>query len=124
MKKVPDIIKSAARDLRKNMTPSEKILWDAIRYDITWYRFLRQKPMYVYTENSWLDRFIIPDFYCHEAKILIEIDGKIHNIPEVLSLDTCKDKFTDKLWIKTLRFTNIQIQEDLNWVMSEIKNTL
>jgi len=122
--KIPDIIKQAARDLRKNMTLAEKILWESIRYDFTWHRFLRQKPIYVYTEDNWLDRYIIPDFYSHNAKLIIEIDGKVHNIPEILLQDEYKDVLTDKLWIKTLRFTNKQIQANLAAVIQEIENNL
>lgn len=58
----PDIIKEASRNLRKNMTESEIILWSFIKWWNIWGRFLRQKPIYVFTENNWLDRYIIPDF--------------------------------------------------------------
>ena len=72
--KIPDIIKEVARDLRKNMTPAEKLLWESIRRDISGFRFLRQKPLYVFTEDSGQARFIIPDFYCHSKKLIIEVD--------------------------------------------------
>jgi very-short-patch-repair endonuclease len=50
--KVPDLIKIMARELRNNMTPAETILWGHIRRDISGFRFLRQKPLYVFTEDS------------------------------------------------------------------------
>ena len=90
--KTPEIILEAARSLRKNMTPAEEKLWRYIRRDVSGYRFLRQKPIYVYTEDNGHDRFIIPDFYCHEKKLILEIDGDIHNVPEIFELDSVKEE--------------------------------
>jgi very-short-patch-repair endonuclease len=50
--KIPEIIKLTARKLRINMTKAEVILWKFIRKEFLEYKFLRQKPIYVYTENS------------------------------------------------------------------------
>ena len=50
-KKAPEIIKLASRELRKNMTLSEKKLWVFLRRDILNIRWLRQKPIYLYTEH-------------------------------------------------------------------------
>ena len=88
--KIPDIIKETARDLRKNMTESEVILWSFIKWNKLGAKFLRQKPIYVFTEDSGLDRFIIPDFYSFEKKIILEIDWSIHNLEEIYSLDMLK----------------------------------
>jgi len=71
---IPEIIKIVARDLRKNMTESEKLIWEKIRNKKLWYKFERQKPLYLYKENSGLDRYIIPDFICIELKLIIEIE--------------------------------------------------
>jgi len=61
--KVPEIIKESARNLRKNMTDSEKILWENIRrWKIAWKIFLKQKPIFVYKEYNWFKRYIIVDF--------------------------------------------------------------
>ncbi|MDA9129137.1 endonuclease domain-containing protein, partial [Candidatus Gracilibacteria bacterium] len=84
--KIPEVIKQAARDMRNNPTASEKKLWEHIRRDISGFRFLRQKPLYVFTEDSGLDRFVIPDFYCYEKKCVIEVDGDIHKTLEVYNL--------------------------------------
>ena len=85
--KIPDIIKETARELRKNMTESEVILWSFIKWSKLGVKFLRQKPVYVFTENSGLDRYIIPDFYCFEKKIILEIDWSVHETSEVHELD-------------------------------------
>lgn len=123
-RKIPCIIKEIARDLRKNQTKSEQILWNNIRYDKIWYRFLRQRPIYLYTENSWLDRFIIPDFYCDEKKIIIEVDWSIHTIKEVLILDIEKEKLLNKIWIKVLRIKNKDILNNISDVINKIKTYL
>ena len=69
--KTPDVIKNAARKLRNNSTKSEVILWKFIKTKLQNYKFLRQKPIYVYTEDSWLDRYIIADCYCHKKKLIL-----------------------------------------------------
>lgn len=75
MKAIPDIIKEVSRKLRKNMTEAEKVLWEKLRAKrFLWKKFQRQSPIYVFTENSWLDRYIIVDFYFPELKLIIELD--------------------------------------------------
>ena len=118
---IPDIIKEAARILRKKQTKAEFCLWKSIHNDVLWYRILRQKPIYVYTENSWLDRYIIADFYIAEKKIVIEIDGAIHNLPEVLELDIHKELLLNNRWIKVLRFKNENIFNNIETVIQRIK---
>lgn len=123
--KIPDIIKQAARDLRKNMTPSEKILWDEIRrWKILEKQFQKQKPIFLYEENSWFPRYIIADFVCLDTKLIIELDGSIHDIPEVLLLDKHKEELLQQRWFKIIRFTNEQVMNDISKVLEEIKESL
>ena len=118
--KVPDVIKEAARELRKNMTRAEQELWKNIRRDISGYRFLRQKPLYVFTEDSGLDRFVIPDFYCHVKKLIIEVDGSVHNKLEVCCLDKEKELLLQKQWIAVLRLENDEIMNNIDVAMQKI----
>jgi len=121
VKKIPDILKITARELRKNQTKAEKILWDQIRNrKIKWIKFLRQYPLYVFTENSWLDRFIIPDFISKEQKLIIEVDGSIHNLEEIYLLDLEKEKILKDLWYKILRFRNEEIYNNIDKVLEKI----
>ena len=120
--KTPEIITIAARNLRKNMTKAETVLWNELRYDKLGKRFYRQKPIYVYTENNWLDRFIIADFYSDELKIVIELDWWIHLEKEVLELDREKEKLLEEKWIKVIRFKNEEIFENIWEVLEKIKN--
>jgi very-short-patch-repair endonuclease len=75
--KYPEI-KIIAGRLRKQPTESEKILWEYLRKrKLGGYRFLRQHPLY-YEHNNNNHFFFVPDFYCPELKLIIELDGGIH----------------------------------------------
>ncbi len=122
--KVPEIIRKVARNLRNNMTQSEIILWNCIKDKYLWVKFLRQKPIHLFTEYSWFERFIIPDFYCFEKKLIIEIDWSIHNLKEIYALDLEKEKLLKKLWIKVIRFKNEEIKNNLTSVLVKIKEEI
>ncbi len=123
--KVPDIIKQAARELRKNMTSAEKTLWEEIRrWKINWKEFQKQKPIFLYFEDNNFPRYIIADFVCLQEKLIIEIDWSIHNIPEVLALDKEKELLLKKRWYKVLRFTNKEIKINIKNVLKNIEQNL
>ena len=125
MKAMPEIIKEIARKLRKNMTKSEITLWENIRrWNLLWKQFQKQKPIYVYTEDSWLARYIISDFYCSENKLIIELDWSIHNIDEVYLLDKFKENLLLNKWYKVIRFRNEEVFNDIDYVLEEIKKKL
>jgi len=119
--KIPDVIKEASKNLRNSMTKSEVILWQYIKSWKLWVKFLRQKPIYVFTENNWLDRFLIPDFYCYEKKLIIEIDWSIHNLEEILNLDIEKEKLLNNLWYRVIRIKNEEINNNIKTVLLKIK---
>jgi very-short-patch-repair endonuclease len=122
---MPEIIKEIARKLRKNMTKSEKVLWENIRrWNLLWKQFQKQKPIYVYTENSWLARYIISDFYCAEQKLIIELDWNIHDLEEVYLLDKFKENLLINKWYKVIRFRNEEVFENLDLVLERIKKEL
>ena len=121
---IPDIIKQAARDLRKNMTKSERIFWQNVRWDKLWERVLRQKIFYVYTENDWMNRYIIPDFYIASKKLIIEIDWSIHKLSTILSLDKIKEDLILKRWFNIIRITNNEIENNIEKVILRIKEEL
>lgn len=118
-----DIIKQVCRDLRKNMTKSEKLLWEELKRSKLWRPFQRQRPVYVMKEDSWLKRYVIPDFTCIPEKIIIEVDWSIHNIPDVLELDKQKEKLLKNRWYQILRFTNIEIQTNIQHVLEMIQRS-
>ena len=93
-----------AHALRKNMTDAEKILWQRMKDKrIFKVKFRRQHPV---------DIFVL-DFYCHELKLAIEVDGEIHLNDEVIEHDEARTFELEKFGIQILRFTNSQIFEDI-----------
>ena len=67
-----------ARNLRKNQTTSEELLWEVLRRkNLSGYKFLRQHPIFYSVKNKWVE-FFIADFYCAGLKLIIELDGRIH----------------------------------------------
>lgn len=104
-----------ARELRKRMTDSEKILWSKLRRkQLSGKRFRRQHP---------IDIFIV-DFYCHESRLVIEVDGGIHNEPEQREYDKGRSHELEKHGLKIIRFTNEQIQNDISKTLIEIERNL
>jgi len=122
MRHIPDIIQNAARNLRNNMTPAEIHLWWYIKDKNIEQRFMRQKPLYVYTEDSWLDRFIIADFYCHNKKLVIELDGSVHLNPDIQELDKHKEFLLKQHGITVIRFSNHQIFGNIEDIMNQISS--
>ena len=103
-----------AKDLRKNMTGAEKVLWFHLKQNSGGFKFRRQHPLGIY----------IADFYCHKAKLVIELDGTIHDDAEVRSNDEIRQKNIEERGIKVIRFTNEEIFKDLEMVMQKIKSHL
>jgi very-short-patch-repair endonuclease len=106
-------IRSRAKDLRKNMTGAEIILWKHIRLrKLNGMHFRRQHPFGIY----------ILDFICYEANLAIEIDGPIHINQKEYDLDRTKDLESSGLTI--LRFTNNEIENKMDWVLEVINSYL
>jgi very-short-patch-repair endonuclease len=100
-----------AHGLRNNMTEAEKILWNELKNrKVFKTRFRRQHPIDIF----------VADLYCHEYKLVIEIDGEIHSIHEIQEHDDGRTYEIEKFGIKTLRFTNNQIFTDLDSVKENI----
>ena len=104
---------SFSKELRKNMTKQEKHLWyDFLcRYPI---RFQRQKA---------IDNYIA-DFYCHSAKLIIEIDGSQHYLPENEEHDQKRTKILSEYGLCVLRFTNRDIEDKFDGVCFEIDKAI
>jgi cyclase len=109
----PDLMRLAV-DQRKNMTEAEKVIWGEIRAKKLGVRFRRQHP---------IGQFIA-DFYCHERKLVIEIDGSIHEIDSIKDHDEGRDHEMRQLGIRVLRFTNKEVLSNLFNVLSVLKKEL
>ncbi len=100
--------------LRKHMTPSETILWQRFRNKSLGYKFRPQHPIW---------RFVV-DFYCHELKLIIEVDGCVHAIEEIKLNDIDREKILIDFGLNIIRFSNEQIRDDINNVLDQIKTTI
>ena len=77
--KLVGVAKVVCRDLRKNSTSAEKLLWKAIRNkNFEEKKFYRQYPFF--HDITGIETFFVADFYCHEDKLIIELDGNIISI--------------------------------------------
>jgi very-short-patch-repair endonuclease len=102
-----------AQDLRKEMTEAEKKLWNAIKSrKLDGLKFRRQHPIHWY----------VADFYCHEKRLIVEVDGEIHMALDVKDHDDNRSGELDRLGITVIRFTNHQIMNDLTGVLREIQS--
>jgi len=119
IEKIPKIIIETSIKLRKEMTKAEKILWNKLK-QLKNIKFVKQMPVYVYTENSWLDRYIIPDFLCREFKLIIELDWSILNLKKIYELDKYKENLLLNLWYTIIRFKNEKIYNNLEKLINKI----
>jgi very-short-patch-repair endonuclease len=104
-----------ARDLRNNMTDAEWRLWNRIKKrQVKNQHFLRQKIIGNY----------IVDFYCHKAKLIIELDGGQHYSKLGMKKDKLRDKFLNNLGIRVLRFSDRDVFENLDGVLQRIYDFL
>ena len=103
-----------ARELRNNATHAEQILWNYLRNKPLGLKFRRQHPYSLY----------ILDFYCHSLKIVIEVDGSIHEIEKVKESDKVRQKSLEDDGLKVIRFTNEEIIRYLEKVTERIENLI
>ncbi len=101
-----------AKELRKSMTNAEKALWHRLRdKQILNLKFRRQHPVDIF----------IADFYCHSIKLIIEVDGKVHD--QRIIYDTGRTAELERFGIKVIRFTNQQILNEMKMVTESIRST-
>lgn len=98
-----------ARSLRQSETPPEDLLWLAPRNSqIGGMKFRRQHP---------IGRYVV-DFYCHAAKLVVEVDGMSHD--DKMTQDAAKSRFLESEGLQLLRVTNQDVMHDLDAVTREI----
>lgn len=104
-----------ARNLRKNQTSQEHILWNILRKrQLSGYKFRRQYPIGNY----------IVDFVCREKKLIIELDGGQHNTIKGISSDNERTEYLYSLGFQILRFWNNEIDNNIEGVYQKIIKTL
>ncbi|HLH49851.1 MAG TPA: DUF559 domain-containing protein [Roseiarcus sp.] len=114
---VPEKLASERRDfaraLRKHSTSAEDLLWRHLRGSrLNGAKFRRQVPF---------DRFVV-DFYCHAAKLVVEIDGVQHDWHA--EYDAERTQILERLGLRIIRFTNAELRNDLESVLARISAEL
>ena len=103
-------VRRRAKELRKQATPAEKILWEQLRNRrLKGLKFRRQHPLGTY----------IVDFYCPAQRLVVEIDGDIHRYQE--AEDQARDDFLEEMGFRVIRFWNSEVEENLEGVLEIIK---
>lgn len=98
-----------AKELRREMTPAEKILWNELRSNKLGVHFRRQQV---------IAGFIV-DFYCHKAGLVIEVDGDIHDLQQ--AEDKRREKAISETGLQIVRFRNDEVEKDLTAVIARIR---
>jgi len=107
--------RARARELRREQTPSEEALWDLLRdRSALNLKFRRQHLIGPY----------VADFYCHELKLIVELDGGVHHDPSQAAHDQNRDANLTSLGYKILRFANEDIHENPQTVLDRIAGTV
>lgn len=98
-----------AKELRREMTPAEKILWEELRANKLGVHFRRQQI---------IQGFIV-DFYCHQASLVVEVDGDIHDLQK--EEDERREKVLTELGLRIVRFRNDEVVRKLSTVVGRIR---
>ena len=108
----PDLM-GRAKDMRKNMTPTEFKLWRG---------FLKNFRFKVYSQRP-IDNFIV-DFYCSKLNLVIEIDGSIHDSAEAKVSDEERTEILQNYGLKVIRFSNQEIEENFEAICRKIRDQI
>lgn len=103
-----------ARVLRSHESEAEKRLWIVLQKKFLGYKFRRQHPI----------SFFVADFYCHELRLVIEVNGDIHNEIEQAEWDEGRSAEIEALGVKVIRFRNEEIFYDLQNVITQLERQI
>lgn len=107
-------LKAHARELRKDGTLGEVLLWEQLKRKALGVQFQRQVP---------IDEYIV-DFYCHEESLAIEIDGSSHQHEEQFAKDQKRQRALEQLEVRILRFTEKEVRTNIEGVIIAIRDEL
>ncbi|MDD5031453.1 MAG: endonuclease domain-containing protein [Patescibacteria group bacterium] len=108
------IQKKTRQYLRNNATKAEKIFWQELRNNKIGVKFRRQHGIKGY----------VVDFYCPKLKLIIELDGVVHDFRKQRERDYLKEKELEKLNFKVIRYNNFDIMENIGEVMKDLRKYL
>lgn len=107
------LLKNKSRELRSQPTPAEKTFWNC----------LRKMPFYesvTFNRQKSIGNYIV-DFYCHQFRLVIEIDGDSHGQPLTQTKDIERTDFLELQGLAILRFTNAEVENNIEAVMVKIE---
>ena len=114
-KPVPQDLLEFARQLRKEQTDAERLMWSLLRdRRLAGFKFRRQHPIEPY----------VLDFYCHEARLAVELDGGQHNAPDARAHDEQRTSFLESQGIRMLRFWNSDVLNNIDGLLQAIYDAL
>src|SRR5262245_45655722 len=112
---VPRRHRDFAKGLRQDQTGVERELWHYLRANrVEGLRFKRQAPM---------GRYVV-DFVCHEATVIVELDGPHHVLEAQVERDRIRDAWLESRGYRVLRFSNAEVQQNLLGVLAVIENVV
>ena len=100
-----------ARRMRSQPTDAEYVLWNYLKQKPFGFKFRRQHPYGIY----------ILDFYCHQLKLVIEVDGSIHDLEEQKVADAERQTALEKEGLTVLRFTNDDVLHHVENVLENLQ---
>jgi len=104
-----------ARKLRAAMTPAELLLWEHLRASrLKSFRFKAQHPI----------GYFVADFYCHAARLVIELDGSVHDSVDQREYDLNRTYVLNEFGLTVVRFRNEEVLLDLDSVLRKIAELL
>lgn len=114
MKRNPALTERA-RELRREQTRAEEILWRALRgRRLAGLKFRRQHPF---------GRFVL-DFYCAEHPLAVEVDGSVHARPTQIAHDAARTRYLRERGLRVVRFNNDEIEANLDAVLRQILDSV
>ncbi len=102
--------RARARALRHPLTQAEELLWQGLRNRQLGMKFRRQHPIGT----------LIVDLYCHQAKLIVEIDGEVHDAPDQIARDAARTEWLEERGYRMLRFRNEDVLRDVRSVLNAI----
>ena len=103
------------RELRRNLTPAEALLWSNLKNsNLEGKKFRRQYGIGPY----------IADFYCPECRVIVELDGAVHAGPLATERDEKRTAYLKGLGIRVIRFENRAVFESIELVLNSIRHAL
>ncbi|MEO8168754.1 MAG: DUF559 domain-containing protein [bacterium] len=117
--KLVPIAKEISRELRRNQTKAEQIFWENVRgRRFLGLKFYRQYPLFV--DDNGRETFLVADFFCHEKKLVVEIDGKIHDYQK--GHDELRERLIRERTIVVKRFKNEEVEQDISRAMKSLED--